>query len=133
MASPPSLSSISKETDDRDEMVVSLAFKEKLQDLKFGDAALAVLDETTIERQITPEEDARVLRKIDLWVLPVIFLVYFLQQLDKSVVPAFYLVVEVIDHLTRSSVSYTSVFGLVEQARTYSQPPVLYSPCILTT
>jgi hypothetical protein len=91
MVSAPSLSSISKETDERGESVVSPPLKEKIQDLKFGDAALAVLDETTIERQITPEEDARVLRKIDLWVLPVILLVYFLQQLDKFVLPTFLL------------------------------------------
>ena len=60
-----------------------LTSAEKFKDLKFGDAALAVLDETTIERRITPEEDARVLRKIDRWVMPIIILVYFLQQLDK--------------------------------------------------
>ncbi|KAF8229348.1 MFS general substrate transporter [Tricholoma matsutake] len=91
---------IPKEKDERIDRVASSILKDKVQaqELRFGDAALAVLDETTIDRQITPKEDARVLQKIDLWVLPVIILVYFFQQLDKS------------------SVSYTSVFGLVDQA-----------------
>jgi hypothetical protein len=82
MASAPSLSL--KGTDSEHiEHGISPPLKETFKDLKFGDAALAVLDETTIERQITLEEDAAVLRKIDRWVLPVIVLVYFLQQLDK--------------------------------------------------
>ncbi|KDQ28582.1 hypothetical protein PLEOSDRAFT_1039770 [Pleurotus ostreatus PC15] len=65
---------------------------------KHGDAALEVLGENII-RDISPEEDRRVLRKIDLWIMPVVLLVYFLQQLDKS------------------SLSYTSVFGIVEQTK----------------
>ncbi|KAL0947852.1 hypothetical protein HGRIS_013914 [Hohenbuehelia grisea] len=60
-----------------------------------GDAALTILGDTI--RDITVEENARVLRKVDLWVMPIILLVYFLQQLDKS------------------SLSYTSVFGIVQQ------------------
>ncbi|KAK7047851.1 hypothetical protein VNI00_006179 [Paramarasmius palmivorus] len=63
---------------------------------KKGDAALAIIGESRERRDITEEEDRRVLRKIDLWLMPVILLVYFLQQLDKS------------------SLSYTSVFGIVE-------------------
>lgn len=102
MLLPTRMSSIPipKEKDERIDRVASSILKDKVQaqELRFGDAALAVLDETTIDRQITPKEDARVLQKIDLWVLPVIILVYFFQQLDKS------------------SVSYTSVFGLVDQA-----------------
>ena len=47
---------------------------------------------------LTPEEDKRILRKIDIGVLPVMLVVYFLQQLDKS------------------SLSYTSVFGIVNEA-----------------
>ncbi|KAL0579642.1 hypothetical protein V5O48_002338 [Marasmius crinis-equi] len=62
-----------------------------------GDAALAIIGESTEHREVTEEEDRRVLRKIDLWVMPVVLLVYFLQQLDKS------------------SLSYTSVFGIVEE------------------
>lgn len=80
---------IPKEKDERIDRVASSILKDKVQaqELRFGDAALAVLDETTIDRQITPKEDARVLQKIDLWVLPVIILVYFFQQLDKCVFP----------------------------------------------
>lgn len=51
---------------------------------KHGDAALEILGENII-RDISPEEDRRVLRKIDLWIMPVVLLVYFLQQLDKYV------------------------------------------------
>ncbi|KAG7097868.1 hypothetical protein E1B28_005180 [Marasmius oreades] len=65
---------------------------------KRGDAALAIIGESSERREISKEEDRRVLRKIDIWLMPVILLVYFLQQLDKS------------------SLSYTSVFGIVEEA-----------------
>ncbi|KAG9098534.1 hypothetical protein FRC06_006241 [Ceratobasidium sp. 370] len=58
-----------------------------------GDAALAILSGTAPD--ITPEQDAAVLRKVDRWLIPVMLMVYFLQQLDKS------------------SLSYTSVFGIV--------------------
>lgn len=63
-----------------------------------GDRAAEVLAEVTERVVVTPEEDRRILRVIDLGVLPVMLLVYFLQQLDKS------------------SLSYTSVFGIVEEA-----------------
>lgn len=62
---------------------------------KHGDAALAILGDSAVHHEISPEEERAVLRKIDLWVMPVVLLVYFLQQLDKS------------------SLSYTSVFGIV--------------------
>lgn len=48
-----------------------------------GDAALEILGSSAAPVDITPEQDAAVLRKVDLWVMPVILLVYFLQQLDK--------------------------------------------------
>ncbi|KAJ7703005.1 major facilitator superfamily domain-containing protein [Mycena rosella] len=65
--------------------------------VKNGDAALAILGEGAARREITEEENAAVLRKIDRWVLSVMLMVYFLQQLDKS------------------SLSYTSVFGIVSE------------------
>jgi hypothetical protein len=46
--------------------------------------------------EYTIEEDKAVLRKIDTWILPVLCLVYWIQQLDKS------------------SVSYAAVFDLRE-------------------
>jgi len=61
-----------------------------------GDAALEILGNSSEQHEVTKEEDRQVLRKIDLWIMPVVLLVYFLQQLDKS------------------SLSYTSVFGIVE-------------------
>ncbi|KAL5526554.1 hypothetical protein ACEPAF_8278 [Sanghuangporus sanghuang] len=63
-----------------------------------GDKAAEVLAEVTERVVVTPEENRRILRMVDLHVLPVMLLVYFLQQLDKS------------------SLSYTSVFGIVEEA-----------------
>ncbi|KAH7127972.1 major facilitator superfamily domain-containing protein [Dactylonectria estremocensis] len=45
---------------------------------------------------VTPEDNARVLRKIDLRILPLILFVYCLQSLDKT------------------TLSYASVFGLIE-------------------
>lgn len=47
---------------------------------------------------VTPEENKRVLRKIDLVLLPILLSVYFLQSLDKT------------------TLSYASVFGLIEDA-----------------
>ncbi|KAJ1305159.1 hypothetical protein OPQ81_000193 [Rhizoctonia solani] len=60
-----------------------------------GDAALAIIGTSDASIDISPEEDAAVLRKVDRWLIPVMLMVYFLQQLDKS------------------SLSYTSVFGIV--------------------
>jgi hypothetical protein len=77
---PSSVSSVDKERDS----TISPPPKGK-SPFRVGDAALAILDETTRQRQITPEEDRQVLRKIDLWLMPVILMVYFLQQLDKYV------------------------------------------------
>jgi len=53
---------------------------------KDGDEALAVLGDGRVHHEITPEEDRRVLRKIDLWIMPLILIIYALQQLDKCVI-----------------------------------------------
>lgn len=45
---------------------------------------------------VTPEDDKRVLRRIDLVILPIMLAVYFLQALDKA------------------TLAYASVFGLIE-------------------
>jgi hypothetical protein len=45
---------------------------------------------------VTPKENARILRKIDLHILPIILFVYCLQSLDKT------------------TLSYASVFGLID-------------------
>ena len=49
------------------------------------DAALEVLGDSAKPVHVTAEQDRAVLRKIDLWLMPIIFMVYFLQQLDKYV------------------------------------------------
>ena len=47
------------------------------------DEAYDVLGDATVPTEISADEDRAVLRKIDLWLMPVIVMVYFLQQLDK--------------------------------------------------
>lgn len=53
--------------------------------------------------EVTPAENKRILKRIDLRLLPILLVVYFLQQLDKSVL------------------SYSSVFGLIEDAKLVGQ------------
>ena len=66
------------------------------RDLKHADEAAQVLAKVTEKVVLTPEEDKRILRKIDIGVLPVMLVVYFLQVADKT------------------TLSYSSVFGLIE-------------------
>ncbi|KAM0749084.1 MFS general substrate transporter [Meredithblackwellia eburnea MCA 4105] len=75
------------------ERAPAAAGKSKLAPI--DEAAAIVEDGVPIE--VSVEEDRRVLRKIDLWVMAPMAVIYFLQQLDKS------------------SLSYTSVFGIVNQ------------------
>ncbi|KAJ7071951.1 MFS general substrate transporter [Mycena amicta] len=63
----------------------------------WGDAAQAILGANTHAPVfVAPEDNARLLRKTDMYLLPVMLGIYFLQQLDKS------------------TLSYASVFGLVK-------------------
>ncbi|KAF7591561.1 hypothetical protein BBP40_001441 [Aspergillus hancockii] len=62
---------------------------------------LATVDEG--ERSFTPEEEKAVLKRIDRRLLPLLLGAYFFQQLDKS------------------SLSYVSIFGLVEDANLHGQ------------
>ncbi|KAF2733369.1 allantoate permease-like protein [Polyplosphaeria fusca] len=67
------------------------------QGVKGKDKAAAFIDSN--ERiVVTPEDNKRVLRKIDLVILPILLSVYCLQSLDKT------------------TLSYASVFGLIEDA-----------------
>ena len=52
---------------------------------------------------LTPQNNTHVLRKIDLRLLPLLLGIYFLQQLDKT------------------TLSYASVFGLIEKANLHGQ------------
>lgn len=63
---------------------------------KGRDKAAQFLKQAGHDVIVTPEDDKRVLRKIDLHLLPVILFVYCLQSLDKT------------------TLSYASVFGLIE-------------------
>lgn len=62
------------------------------------DRAAELLDHTPQAIIVTPEENRRLLRRIDLTILPILLAVYFLQGLDKA------------------TLSYASVFGLVKDA-----------------
>ncbi len=69
-------------------------------DFKHIDEAARVLAEAEVDEAsitVSPEDDRRILRRIDMAVLPAMLLVYFLQQLDKS------------------SISYTAVFNIVDE------------------
>ncbi|RDW67254.1 putative MFS transporter [Aspergillus mulundensis] len=68
-----------------------------------AEKAAQFLASTTVDRTFTPEEEKAVLRRIDLRVLPLLLGAYFFQQLDKS------------------SLSYVSIFGLVEDAKLVGQ------------
>lgn len=63
------------------------------------DRAADLFNNTTERIVVSEADNKRILRRIDLMVLPVMLGVYFLQQLDKS------------------TLSYASVFGLVKDAK----------------
>ncbi|PWY76450.1 MFS transporter [Aspergillus sclerotioniger CBS 115572] len=67
------------------------------------DKALDLIIDAGQSAILTPENNARVLRKIDLRLLPILLGIYFLQQVDKS------------------TLAYASVFGLVEKAHLHGQ------------
>ncbi|PWY76268.1 MFS general substrate transporter [Aspergillus heteromorphus CBS 117.55] len=67
------------------------------------DKALELIADAGQSTTLTAENNARVLREIDLRLLPILLGIYFLQQLDKS------------------TLSYASVFGLVEKAHLHGQ------------
>lgn len=61
------------------------------------DKAVELLEDVGHSVVLTPENNSRVLRKIDMRILPIILAIYFLQSLDKT------------------TLAYASVFGLVEK------------------
>ncbi|PYH99267.1 MFS general substrate transporter [Aspergillus ellipticus CBS 707.79] len=67
------------------------------------DKALELIVDAGQSTILTRENNARVLRRIDLRLLPILLGIYFLQQLDKS------------------TLSYASVFGLVEKSHLHGQ------------
>jgi hypothetical protein len=67
------------------------------------DDALQLIEQVGHSTVLTAENNARVLRRIDLRLLPILLGIYFLQQLDKS------------------TLSYASVFGLIEKANLHGK------------
>ena len=94
------------QNDARNETQNSMENAERSQDARaenYRDAAAMLLikmgrspDE---QIAITPADDARILRRIDLALLPLMLSVYFLQALDKA------------------TLSYASIFGLIEDTK----------------
>ena len=72
--------------------------KVDVTDVKNDKANLILSDAVGQRIVLTPENNARVLRRIDLCILPVVLGIYFLQALDKA------------------TLAYGSVFGLVDDA-----------------
>lgn len=69
------------------------------ENVPHGDKAAAFLAQTGSQPMVvSPADNKRILRKIDLMILPIMLGVYFLQGLDKA------------------TLSYASVFGLVKDA-----------------
>uniref|UniRef100_A0A8H8CF61 Major facilitator superfamily (MFS) profile domain-containing protein n=1 Tax=Psilocybe cubensis TaxID=181762 RepID=A0A8H8CF61_PSICU len=62
------------------------------------DEALGILSLDSTKRHYSAQEDARLLRKIDRHIMPIIFFIYFLQLVDKQIL------------------SFSSVFGLSRDA-----------------
>lgn len=89
------------------EHVTSFDDTEKQPALIHGHVVTAEMDEGAKvmaeagKVEYTLEEDKAVLKKIDTWILPVLCLVYWIQQLDKS------------------SVSYAAVFDLRKPPRSF--------------
>ncbi|KAK1141260.1 hypothetical protein N8T08_009299 [Aspergillus melleus] len=73
------------------------------QNEKNQDKGLELIEDMGRSTILTAESNSRVLRKIDLRLLPLLLGIYFLQQLDKS------------------TLSYASVFGLIEDANLKGQ------------
>ncbi|KAH8657180.1 MFS transporter [Tricladium varicosporioides] len=80
------------------EAIEDVTTKERIEDTSGKDKAAEFLQNANQNVVLSAEDNARVLRKIDLTILPIMLAVYFLQQLDKS------------------TLSYASVFGLVKDA-----------------
>lgn len=81
----------------------ALRLEQQNKDGQVQDRALEFIENMGHSAILTPENNRRVLRKIDLRLLPILLGIYFLQQLDKS------------------TLSYGSVFGLIKYANLKGQ------------
>ncbi|KAL4902703.1 hypothetical protein BDW74DRAFT_169307 [Aspergillus multicolor] len=100
MASKQSPSSEQIESADSDSITPAV---EPPKPTATAEKAAQFLASTSENRSFTPAEEKAVLRRIDFRVLPLLLGAYFFQQLDKS------------------SLSYVSIFGLVEDANLVGQ------------
>lgn len=87
----------------RDEFIESIGTEAQTRPRPEHDKALQMINDADYSPALTPEINAHVLRKIDLHILPILLGIYFLQFLDKT------------------TLSYASVFGLIEKAHLHGQ------------
>lgn len=67
------------------------------------DDAVVLINQAGHTIELTPERNSRLLRKIDLRILPIVLGIYFLQALDKA------------------TLAYGSVFGLIDKANLHGE------------
>ncbi|KAJ6494935.1 MFS general substrate transporter [Mycena vulgaris] len=88
----------------------------------FGDAAQAILGDNAHAPVIVSSEDnARILRKTDMWLLPVMLGIYFLQQLDKSTL-AYASVFDLAKDTGLKGYEYSALGSIVYAAQLVWQP-----------
>lgn len=89
------------------------------------DRAAKLLEESGHTVVVTPENNARVLKKIDWHILPIILGIYFLQSLDKATL-AYASVFGLIDKTNLQGQEYSWLGSIVYVAQLVSQPLVAY-------
>jgi hypothetical protein len=95
------------------------------EDLSAKDKAVELLENSDCSVVLTPENNARVLRKIDLRILPIILGIYFLQSLDKTTL-AYASVFGLIDNTGLHGLQYSWLGSVVYLAQLVCQPVVAY-------
>ena len=90
-----------------------------------ADKAAEVLRNVGRTIELTPENNKRVLRKIDTRILPVILAVYFLQALDKATL-SYSSVFGLVDELNLHGLQYSWLGSVVYLAQLVAQPLVAY-------
>ena len=89
------------------------------------DKAAELLDSAAVRVQLTAVDNRRVLRKIDLVILPILLTVYFLQGLDKATL-AYASVFGLITDTNLVGEQYSWLGSIVYIAQLVMQPPIAY-------
>lgn len=89
------------------------------------DTAVEVLKDAGHSIVLTPENNNRVLRKIDLRILPIILGIYFLQSLDKTTL-AYASVFDLVEKTNLVGLQYSWLGSVVYLAQLVAQPLLAY-------